>query len=264
MRLLGEPGPAAAELQTGLTRAVLHEAAAGRSPETLRLYRPRRVVAFGRRDAASPGFRRAATAARAAGYQTTVRAAGGRAAVFHPQTIAFAWARPDPDPGRGVTDRYRLVSGVVRDALASLGVDARVGKVAGEYCPGAWSVNAGGRRKLMGVGQRLIPGAAHTGGVIVVDDAGEIRRVLQAVYAKLDIKWNPDATGAVAMYVPVSWEQVREAVLEQWRRARRQAGLSEPKAGRWSEREWDAARRLVDLARAGRETGSRKRAAKTG
>lgn len=162
-----------------------------------------------------------------------------------------------------MTDRYRLVSGVVRDALASLGVDARVGEVAGEYCPGAWSVNAGGRRKLMGVGQRLIPGAAHTGGVIVVDDAGEIRRVLRAVYAELDIKWNPEATGAAAMYVPVSWEEVREAVLEQWRRARREAGLGEPEAGRWSEREWETARRLVDPAHDAQEIRSQERAAKT-
>lgn len=241
MRLLSDAGPERAELQTGLTRAVLYEVAAGRSPETLRLYRPRRIVAFGRRDAASPGFRRAAAAARAAGYQTTVRAAGGRAAAFHPQTIAFAWARPDPDPGRGVTDRYRLVSGIVRDALASLGVDARVGEVAGEYCPGAWSVNAAGQRKLMGVGQRLAPGAAHVGGVIVVDWAGETRRILRTVYEELRIDWNPETTGAAAMYAPVSWEEMREAALEGWRGA----GLGEITEGGWSEREWETARRLA-------------------
>lgn len=247
MRLLCEPGPAEAALQAGLTRAVLYETAAGRSPETLRLYRPRRVVAFGRRDVSSPGFRRAVRAAGEAGYQSVVRSAGGRAAVFHPGTIAFAWARPDPEPARGVTDRYRLVSGVIRDALASLGVDARVGEVAGEYCPGAWSVNAAGRRKLMGTGQRLIPGASHTGGVIAADDAPETRRVLEAVYAALEIDWNPDTAGAVTMYAPVAWEDVRDAVLDHWRRA----GLGPLHEDGWSEREKETARRLAEGNRAG-------------
>ena len=242
MRLLCEPGPEEAALQTGLTRAVLYETAAGRSPETLRLYRPGRVVAFGRRDVSAPGFRRAAEAAEKAGYQSTVRAAGGRAAVFHPGTIAFAWARPDPEPARGVTDRYRLVSGVVREALASLGVDARVGEVAGEYCPGAWSVNGAGRRKLMGTGQRLIPGGAHTGGVIVADNAPETRNILEAVYAALEIDWNPDTAGAVTMYASVTWEDVREAMLEQWRRA----GLGPLREGGWTEREKETARRLAE------------------
>ena len=56
-------------------------------------------------------------------------------------------------------------------ALQRLGVDARVGEVPREYCPGDYCVNARGQTKLAGIGQRLIKGAWHIGGVIVVDEA---------------------------------------------------------------------------------------------
>ena len=40
-------------------------------------------------------------------------------------------------------------------ALQRLGLDARLGELAGEYCPGEFSVNLAGRSKVMGVGQRV-------------------------------------------------------------------------------------------------------------
>ena len=76
-------------------------------------------------------------------------------------------------------------------------MDARVGAVAGEYCPGEYSVNARGARKLMGVGQRVIRGAAHVGGVIVVRDAARVRSVLEPVYAAMGVAWDPGTAGAV-------------------------------------------------------------------
>jgi octanoyl-[GcvH]:protein N-octanoyltransferase len=82
-------------------------------------------------------------------------------------------------------------------ALRRLGVDARIGEVPGEYCPGEYSVNARGERKLMGVGQRVIRGAAHVGGVIVVRDSDRVRDVLEPVYGAMDVAWNPATTGSV-------------------------------------------------------------------
>ena len=87
-------------------------------------------------------------------------------------------------------------------ALARLGVDARVGEVPGEYCPGAFSVNARGRTKLAGVGQRLISGAAHLGGVVVVRDSAGVRDVLIPVYEALGLEWDPETTGSVEDEVP--------------------------------------------------------------
>ena len=67
----------------------------------------------------------------------------------------------------------------------------------GEYCPGEYSVNARGARKLMGVGQRVIRGAAHVGGVLVVRDSGRVRRALEPVYDAMRVAWDPATAGSV-------------------------------------------------------------------
>jgi hypothetical protein len=54
----------------------------------------------------------------------------------------------------------------------------------------------------MGVGQRLVRGAAHVGGVVVVDDGERIRDVLIPVYRALEIDWDPRTTGALADRAP--------------------------------------------------------------
>ena len=193
--------------------------AAGEAPETLRVARPGPIVAFGKRDAVAGGYPEAVRAARAGGYEAIERLAGGRAAVFHENTIAFAHAVADRDPRRGVTERFETTAELVTEALRGLGVDARVGEVPGEYCAGAHSVNAGGERKLMGVGQRLVAGGAHIGGVVVVDGAERVREILVPVYAALGLEWRPDATGSVAAEAPgTSWDQVADAILAQYAR----------------------------------------------
>src|SRR5947208_4957703 len=85
-------------LDTASSRGLLMKVYAGEMGESLRLYRPDAIVAFGRQDAAALGFRRAVEAAAAQGFASVRRLAGGRAAVFHEETIAFARAIPDPDP----------------------------------------------------------------------------------------------------------------------------------------------------------------------
>lgn len=202
-------------LDTGVSRAILDAVARGEEPETLRLHRPTAYVAFGSRDRTEPGFAEGVEAARGQGFEAVVRIAGGRAAVFHPDTIAFAWAVAADDPHGGVRARFEEVAGVVADALRVLGVDARVGEVPGEYCPGEHSVNAEGRRKLAGIGQRIVRGGAHAGGVVVVDGADRIRDVLVPVYRALGLDWDPDTAGSVSDEVgPTPWAAVEGALLE--------------------------------------------------
>jgi octanoyl-[GcvH]:protein N-octanoyltransferase len=202
-------GPAA---DTAVSRAVLQRVDAGELPATLRLSRPPRVVAFSARDRRSPGFPEAVAAARDHGFGAVLRLAGGRPAVFTPATIAFALAEPDPAPTERITERFQTMAEALRSAFAALGVDARIGAVPGEYCPGDWSVNARGAVKLAGIGQRLLRRAAHTGGVVVVDDAPDIAAVLTDVHAAMGIAWDPRTTGAIAREVTTSWGSVREAV----------------------------------------------------
>jgi len=187
--------------------------AAGELPETLRISRPGSIVAFGKRDAVSAGYADAVRAARAGGFEAIERLAGGRAAVFHEDTIAFAHAIGDEDPRTNVHRRFEATANLMARALTRLGIDARVGEVPGEYCPGSHSVNAGGRRKLMGVGQRLVSGGVHVGGVVVTDGAERVRDILIPVYEALGLTWTPATTGSVASEVPgATWEQVSEAI----------------------------------------------------
>ena len=146
-----------------------------------------------------------------------LRLAGGRAAVFHPGTLELAHAVPDPDPRAGIHARFEATAELLARALGRLGVDARVGEVPGEYCPGRWSVNAAGARKLAGIGQRVISGGAHVGVVLVVEDAAAVRRVLEPVYAALALDWDPATVGAIADEVPGrDWDAVRDALLAEY------------------------------------------------
>jgi octanoyl-[GcvH]:protein N-octanoyltransferase len=168
-----------------------------------------RVVAFGKRDKLAPGYAAAVAAAGELGFGSMLRLGGGRAAVFHEGTLELAHAVPDADAQSGIRERFEATAKLIAEALAGLGVDARVGEVAGEYCPGRWSVNAGGTRKLAGVGQRVISGGAHVGTVVVAEDAASIRRVLEPVYAALELDWDPATAGAVERPL----EEVRDAVV---------------------------------------------------
>jgi octanoyl-[GcvH]:protein N-octanoyltransferase len=181
---------------TALSRAILIGVARGDLGETLRVARPGAMVAFGRRDVTSPGYRQAVEVARQHGFQAVERLAGGRAAVFHEGTVALAWAVPDPAPLRRTHERFEEAAAVVASALRRLGIDARVGEVPGEYCPGDYSVNARGRTKIAGIGQRVVKGAAHLGGVIVATGGGRVRDILEPVYAALTLAWDPATAGS--------------------------------------------------------------------
>ena len=122
--------------------------------------------------------------------------------MFHEKTLAFAWAIPDPEPKTGIEQRFSTIASLMAEAFESLGVDARIGPLPGEYCPGDWSINVGGKAKVMGVGQRLVKRAAHVGGVVVVDDGHRVRDVLIPVYRSLEIDWDPRTAGSLAERAP--------------------------------------------------------------
>jgi lipoate-protein ligase A len=184
--------------------------------ETFRLHRPARELAFSKQDRAAPGFPTAVAAACEMGFEPVVRLAGGRAALFHEGTLAIAWSSPAERPVEGTHERFRWLAELITRALRALGVDARVGEVPGEYCPGAWSINARGATKLAGIGQRMIRGGAHCGAVIVVSDSALVRETLEPVYEALELDWDPATTGAVEDEIgATSLEAVEDAVIAQ-------------------------------------------------
>jgi octanoyl-[GcvH]:protein N-octanoyltransferase len=219
LRLLRDSFEDDPALDTAVSRAVMLRVAAGELPETLRIARPGAFVAFAKRDAVAPGYDAAVAAARESGFEAVLRLAGGRAAIFHEGTIEIGHARPDREPRAHIHERFADTAGRVAAALRALGVDARVGEVPGEYCPGRYSVNARGTVKLAGIGQRIVAGGSHTGVVLVVNGEERIREVLEPVYDALALEWRPEVTGSVQAEDPaLGWERVAAALVDEYAR----------------------------------------------
>lgn len=215
LQLIRETFPDDPTLDHALSRAVLMQVAEGSLPDTIRVWKPDRCVAFSARDARDAVYGRAREAALSLGFAAVERLAGGRAAVFHPGTVAIAWARSESTSPAPILQRFEECSTIVALALQNLGVDARVGQVPGEYCPGDHSINIGGRKKVAGLGQRVTRGASHLGGVIVVEDGRSVARVLEAVYEALAIEWDPLVTGSVSEEIGCSWSSVVDSLLQE-------------------------------------------------
>lgn len=219
LRLLRDSFADDPALDAAVSRALMFRVAAGELPETLRIARPGTTVAFAKRDAVSPGYDAAVRAAREQRFEATLRLAGGRAAVFHDGTMEIGHAVHDAEPRAGIHARFRDTAGRLARALLTLGIDARVGEVAGEYCPGRYSVNARGAAKLAGIGQRVVGGGSHTGVVLVVEGEDRINAVLEPVNAALGLDWEPAATGSVRAEEPsATWEQVSESLVTEYAR----------------------------------------------
>ena len=204
LRLIDASHAGRADLGTAVSSALMRRVARGELEPTMRLHRTGPILAFGRLDRLHPGYPRAVAIAREHGYEPIERLAGGRAAVFHEGTVSFSRASRERGATAGTRARFGAMADLIASALRGLGVEAAVGEVAGEYCPGEYSVNARGAVKLAGLGQRVITAGAHVGGVIVIRGAGRIREVLEPVYEALELEWEPATTGSVAKEISES------------------------------------------------------------
>ena len=191
----------------------------------LRLYRPVPTVAFGHRDTHLPGFDAAARACRELGFDPLVRKAGGRAAASHQGTLVIDHLEPDRDAIAGAKGRFSFFGELLAQALRSAGVDAAVGEIPGEYCPGEFSVHGqdpelpAHQVKLVGTAQRVVAGGWLFSSVIVVENSAPIRAVLEASYAALGLDWDPATAGAVNDLVPhLDVDAIEAAVIETYAR----------------------------------------------
>ena len=161
----------------------------------VRVWRPYRQLAFGRRDVRADGYETGAEAARERGFRPVERTVGGRAVAYTGTTVAFATAVPIDDIRTGMGERYEDVTTTVQRALWKLGVPAQRGEPPNSFCPGEYSLQCEG--KLVGVAQRVRKGAAVVSGVVNVTDHEEIAAVLEPVYEALDVPFDPESVGSV-------------------------------------------------------------------
>ncbi|HEY3190443.1 MAG TPA: hypothetical protein VGJ70_23330 [Solirubrobacteraceae bacterium] len=216
MQLLEDSTPEDPSLDLAVTHALLRRVASREAPATMRLYRPGPTVAFGRLDAVRDGWRAAVGAARAHAFAPVLRSVGGHAAAYTGEAIVYEEITPQDRLAVGLRERFEAFAAVLVAALASVGADARVGEIPGEYCPGEFSVSAGGTIKLAGVAQRIVSRAALVSAVVVVRDGERVRAVLRDVNAALGLDWDPRTAGALADVVPgAEAGAVRDAILAQ-------------------------------------------------
>ncbi|MGD9957500.1 MAG: lipoate--protein ligase family protein [Candidatus Nanopelagicales bacterium] len=213
MTALLEGAPAHVEDRTAAAVARLREVAASDSWGVLEWGRPGRSAAFSRRDERSAGFADAVESVRLRGFEPFVRPVGGRLACYHDGSLVLDLLVRNADPRPGTTARFRVLADTIAVGLGRLGVDARTGAVPDEYCPGEWSVNAGGRTKLVGTGQRLVRGAVLLTAVIVVGDPEPLAEAMGDAYKRLGLAFDPRSVGSVSQSVPgVTLADVEDAV----------------------------------------------------
>jgi len=209
----GFPDDPAMDVAVG--QALLERAARGEIGPTLRVYRPGATCAFGRLDTLSPGFDAAVAAARAHRFAPVMRQPGGHAAAYDAGALCLDEVRPEAEALPALQPRFEAAAALFAEALRACGVDARVGEVPGEYCPGQWTVSARGRVKLVGTAQRLVRGGSLLGAVVLVRGGARVRAALEDVNAALGLEWDPATAGAAEDEVPgLTVDDVERAVLD--------------------------------------------------
>jgi octanoyl-[GcvH]:protein N-octanoyltransferase len=204
----------APSLEVAISHALVEELSEGAAGPVLRIYRPEPTLAFGRIDVLRPGFPAAAAAAREHGFEPVVRAPGGHAVAYHRGCLVVDELIPAADPLTGMQERFSRSGEVLAEALRAVGVDARVGRVTGEFCPGDFTVNARGAVKLVGTAQRVVRHASLLAASVAVRDAAALRDVLGDVYRALELDWDPATAGGVSDEVPgVTLEDVERAIV---------------------------------------------------
>lgn len=188
----------------------------GRSPGSLRLYRPHATAAFAPRDTTLPAYPEAAAAMRRLGFTPAERRAGGQLAVYDSSALIIDLIAPHEEPRNFMKERFAQFSAALAGALKHFGIDARIGQVAGEYCPGDYSVNAGGKLKLAGLAQRIGRRGYHMGAVISVEPSSAAKQAVATAYDMLGFPFAPESFGAVRdVAMEAGFAELRAVLLDE-------------------------------------------------
>ncbi len=194
----------------GLQQVVLEEVAARDRGPTALVWTSSRYVGATRPETRLLGFGEARRRAESLGFPVLVRNSGGGAVAANGGSISFSLTLPVTDLRHGLYERYAEGVDLVSSALRRIGVEAEGGEVAGEFCPGAYSVRSGGQQgiKHAGLAQRVTRRAARMEALILVQRTGELIPVLEAFHCALGL---PFRSGSIAD-IPASVQEMFEAL----------------------------------------------------
>ena len=229
----------------GLQQAVLEEVAAGTRGPTALLWTSSPYVGATRPETRMPGFARAAQGAETAGFPVLIRNSGGGAVAANEGSISFSLTSPVEDLRHGLYERYDDGAELIVAAMERVGIRAEAGEVEGEFCPGAYSVRAGGPSgiKIAGLAQRVTRRAARLEALILVERTAELVPVLRNFYDALGLPFRAGSVGDLAgTDVPAAIEALSQAVRDRY------PGAEEANLG---EETFERARELRQSWRAG-------------
>jgi octanoyl-[GcvH]:protein N-octanoyltransferase len=208
-------GSAAAD--QAVSRAVLEDVARGVTCGAIRIWAPVPALALTRLDGLRPGADAAREAAARAGVEAVQRVSGGHAVVVGRGSLCVGFAERAVT-FEGTQERYERLTAALIEAFAAVGVDAERGELDGEWCPGSWSIRAGGV-KLAGLAQRVIKGAAWAEAVVELAPDESARALLGEVYEALGLPLDTSTLGSVSERAgrEVAFEELAEPLLSSLR-----------------------------------------------
>jgi lipoate-protein ligase A len=175
--------------------ATLLDRCAASGDSVVRIWKPPKHVAFGRRDATRDGYADVREHVSDAGYAVRERAVGGRAVVHTGTTISIAWITPADERRFAIPDRYDRLRSWVQGALRGTRAEVSEGEPPNSWCPGDHSLMIDG--KVCGIAQRVTTDCALTAAILIVQDVAEIARLTSRIYDGLDLPVDPATVDGV-------------------------------------------------------------------
>lgn len=129
-------------------------------------------------------------------------------------SLSFSLTFPVTEMRQDLQKRYDEGVSIVAAALNRLGVAAEGGEVEGEFCPGAYSVRSGDKKrgvKHAGLAQRVTKRAARLEALILVERTAEIVPVLEVLYRGLGKPFRASSVGDL----PCGVEEVVAALTDE-------------------------------------------------
>ena len=201
-----------------MQQVLLEDVASGDWGATALLWSSYPYVAVTRPETRLPGFGAAARAAEEAGFPVLIRNSGGGAVAANEGSISFSLTLPVKDLRHGLYERYTDGSGIVVAALGRLGVEAEAGEVEAEFCPGTYSIRAGGPQgiKVAGLAQRVTRRAARVEALVLVEKTAAVARVLEKLYGDLNLPFRPEGVGDLPATVPQVVEALKSEIKDRF------------------------------------------------